>query len=199
MEIHKGDCVGLIGQSGAGKSTLTDILLGVYCTDKNNAITVDGVDLYSIISRWSKTVGFVPQKLFLFNDSIRNNILFGEENNPENEIRIWNALEKAQLKDYVKTLPDGIDTVIGEKGGRLSGGQRQRLALARALFNDPSFLILDEATSALDNETENAVMEAISPLIGKKTILIIAHRLSTIRKCNKVYKIADRKAFLVNE
>ena len=146
--------------------------------------------------KWSHTVGYVPQNIFLMDDSIKNNVLFGEEDNPINHKKMLKALEQAQIKDFVFGLPDGVDTVIGEGGSRLSGGQRQRIVLARALFNDPSLLILDEATSALDNETEKAVMESINYLQGKKTMIIIAHRLSTIENCDKVYEIVNGKAVL---
>lgn len=199
LKIKKGECIGIVGKSGAGKSTLADILLGLLKPTIEGSVLADNIDIYSEPRRWSHTVGYVPQFIFLMNDTIRNNILFGEENTEENEKKIWDALAQAQIIDYIKSLPNGIDTEIGEGGSKLSGGQRQRIVIARALFNNPSLLILDEATSSLDNETENAVMESINYLHGKKTMVIIAHRLSTIRNCDRVYEIVEGKAILKNE
>lgn len=196
LEIYKGECVGLVGKSGAGKSTLADIILGILNPEMSGAVSVDGVDIFAVPARWAHTVGYVPQKVFLMDDSIKNNVLFGTPDNEKNEEKIWYALEQAQLKDYVENLPDKLETLIGEGGAKLSGGQRQRIAIARALFSDPELLILDEATSALDNETEKAVMESIDYLQGKKTMIIIAHRLSTIENCDKVYEIKKGKAIL---
>lgn len=196
LEIHKGECVGLVGKSGAGKSTLADIILGVLNPEISGAVSADGVDIFTVPAGWAHTVGYVPQKVFLMDDSIKNNVLFGTPDNEKNEEKIWYALEQAQLKEFVQNLPDKLETIIGEGGAKLSGGQRQRIAIARALFNDPELLILDEATSALDNETEKAVMESIDYLQGRKTMIIIAHRLSTIENCNRVYEIKDGKAIL---
>ena len=131
--------------------------------------------------------------IYLMDDTIRNNVLFGFTDDIDNEEKVWKALEEAQLKSFVEELEDGLDTVIGERGVRLSGGQRQRIGIARALYNDPKILVLDEATSALDNETENAVMEAIDGLHGRKTMIVIAHRLSTIKNCDIVYRVEDGK------
>ena len=147
------------------------------------------MDMYS----WKKKLGYIPQAIFLMDDTIRNNIAYGIDENEIDDKRIEKVLEEAQLKEFIDTLPDGINTIIGEAGVRLSGGQRQRIGIARALYGDPEILVLDEATSALDTETETAVMEAIDNLNGRKTLLIIAHRLSTIENCDIVYEIKDNK------
>lgn len=196
IEIRKGESVALIGESGAGKSTLADILLGLLKPERGN-VTVDGANIFSIQSIWSNMIGYVPQMVFLIDDTIRRNIAFGI---PEQEIedeKVWHALEQAQMRTVVEDMEGGIDAIVGERGIKLSGGQRQRIAIARALYHDPDILILDEATSALDTDTESAVMEAIDALQGRKTMIIIAHRLSTIQNCAKVYEIRDKKANLV--
>ncbi len=195
IEINKGESVALIGESGAGKSTLADILLGLLKPERGK-VTVDGTDIFSIQSSWSKMIGYVPQMVFLIDDTIRRNIAFGI---PEQEIedeKVWHALDQAQMKSVVEDMEGGLDAVVGERGIKLSGGQRQRIAIARALYHDPDILILDEATSALDNDTERAVMEAIDALQGTKTLIIIAHRLSTIQNCDKIYEIRDKKAWM---
>ena len=153
--------------------------------------------IFDIPYAWSKMMGYVPQTVYLLDDTIRNNVAFGE--NDINDDDVWKALEKASLKKYVENLPDGLDTLVGEGGIKFSGGQRQRIAIARALFAKPSILILDEATSSLDNETENAVMEAIESLQGTITMIIIAHRLSTIRNCNRIFEISEGRAIEVKK
>lgn len=193
LRIQKGKSVALIGESGAGKSTMADILLGLLVPEQGD-IEVDGVSIYQIMDAWKATIGYVPQAVFLTDDTIRHNIAFGVEEKDIDEKKIQQAVEKAQLADTVAALPKGLDTVLGERGTRFSGGQRQRVAIARALYNDPDILILDEATAALDNDTENAVMEAIDALQGYKTLVIIAHRLTTIRNCDEIYEIRDGKA-----
>lgn len=136
----------------------------------------------------------MPQSDYLIDDTIRRNVVFGIGDDDISECLIWDALEKAQMKEFVKALPEGLETMVGERGIRFSGGQMQRLAIARALYTNPEILVLDEATSALDTETETAVMEAINALQGHKTLIIIAHRLTTIRNCDAIYEIADGKA-----
>lgn len=195
LKIQRGDAIGLIGASGAGKTTLADTLLGLLRPQKG-AIYMDGIDILTMPAEWSKIIGYVPQTVFLTDDTIRNNVTFGIEKEKISDKLVWNALEQAQMKNFVEQLPDQLDTVVGERGIKFSGGQRQRIAIARALYSNPDILVLDEATSALDNETENAVMEAIDLLQGHKTLIIVAHRLTTIRNCNKIYEIKDGKAFL---
>lgn len=190
LTIPKGVAIGLIGQSGAGKSTLADILLGLF-VPQTGRIEIDGVNIADNLDKWRNTISYVPQTVFLRDDTIRNNIAFGIEESQTDDAKVERALEQAQLKSVVDELPDGINTYMGERGIRFSGGQRQRVAIARALYNDPEILVLDEATAALDNETEAAVMEAIDALHGHKTLIIVAHRLSTIQKCDKIYEIVD--------
>lgn len=190
LVIPKGKSVAFIGASGAGKTTLADIVLGVLSAQEGE-ILVDGAPINALSRAWHKKVGYIPQSIFLMDDSIRNNIAFGEEVTKIKEEQVQAALEGAQLKEFIDSLPEGLDTVIGEGGVRLSGGQRQRIGIARALYFNPEILVLDEATSALDNDTEKAVMDAIDKLAGTKTLLIIAHRLSTIKNCNIVYEIKD--------
>ena len=195
MEIEKGDSIGIIGESGAGKTTLVDVILGLLQPQKGNILLEDVVDIYSIPKQWANIIGYVPQNVFLLDDTIRNNITFGSE--VYDDDMIWHALEQAQLKNFVQQLPLGLDTILGERGIKFSGGQRQRIAIARALYYNPEILVLDEATSALDNDTEEALMEAIDLLQGDKTLIIVAHRLSTIEKCNKIFEVKKGKICLM--
>ena len=183
--------VALIGPSGAGKSTVADIILGILKPQAGRIIS-DGIDALEHIHSWHKVIGYIPQTIYLIDDNVRNNVAFGEDLEEINNDRIWEALEDAQLADFVRSLPNGLDTVIGDRGVKLSGGQRQRIGIARALYFDPKILVLDEATSALDNDTEKAVMESIDSLHGTRTMIIIAHRLTTIRNCDVIYEIRDR-------
>lgn len=193
ITINKGESVALIGTSGGGKTTLADIILGLL-KPQEGAICIDEININKIGSNWNKLVGYVPQSVYLLDDTIRANILFGLEADEDSEKKIWEVLEQAQLKDVVKGLPLGLETLVGERGIKFSGGQRQRIAIARALYYNPEILVLDEATSALDTETEVAVMEAINALQGKKTMVIIAHRLETIRNCDSIYEVSNGKA-----
>ena len=190
LTIQKGESIAFIGSSGAGKTTLSDIILGLLKPSKGT-VEMDGIDVYTIPMQWAHIVGYVPQSIFLTDDTIRNNIAFGIPAETIEDKYIWETLEKAQLKDFVEKLPYGLDTIVGERGVKFSGGQRQRVAIARALYNKPEILVLDEATAALDNETENAVMESIDALQGQITMIIVAHRLNTIRNCDKFYEIKD--------
>lgn len=195
LEIHRGEAVALIGESGAGKSTLADVLLGLLRPEVGT-ITVDGTDIYSVPAAWSGIIGYVPQMVFLTDDTIRNNVAFGVPEEEIDDARVWEVLKQAQMEKVVEGLKDGLASIVGERGISLSGGQRQRIAIARALYHNPEIMVLDEATSALDSETESAIMEAIDILKGRKTLIIIAHRLSTIRNCDKIYEITDGKAVL---
>lgn len=192
MIVPKGKSVGIIGTSGAGKSTIVDILLGLLHA-QTGTITCDGVDIFKNYESWLAQIGYIPQSIYLIDESIRDNIAFGIDADKIDEKRIWEVLEEAQLKEFVEELPEGLDTTIGDRGVRLSGGQRQRIGIARALYNDPEILVFDEATSALDNDTEAAVMEAVNSFHGRKTMIIIAHRLNTIEKCDMIYKVENMK------
>jgi len=195
LTIPVGASVGIVGTTGAGKSTVVDILLGLLEV-KSGKILADGKDVNENYRAWLKNVGYIPQMIFMLDDTIRKNVAFGVSENEIDEKRLWEVLREAQLDEFIKTLPEGLDTGIGERGIRLSGGQRQRIGIARALYNNPEVLILDEATSALDNDTEAAIMDSINHLRGKKTLVIIAHRLQTIEKCDIVYRVENGKAVI---
>lgn len=202
--IPVGSSIGIIGASGAGKTTAVDILLGLL-KQQAGQVLADGVDIAANMSGWLAHIGYIPQMIFMLDDTIRANIMFGHRervcangrkqsgSSLDLEEAVWNALEEAQLAEFVKTLPEGIDTAIGERGMRLSGGQRQRIGIARALFTNPDVLVFDEATSALDSETEEAIIQSVNALHGKKTMIIIAHRLTTIKGCDVVYRVNNGK------
>lgn len=192
MKIPVGKSVGVVGASGAGKTTVVDVLLGLLEL-QDGKITSDGTDIFENYSAWLSHVGYIPQTIYMLDDSIRNNIAFGVKEEEIDDARVWEVLEQAQMKELVEQLPDKLDSQIGERGVRISGGQRQRLGIARALYHDPELLIFDEATSALDNDTETAIMEAIDTLHGQKTMVIIAHRLRTIENCDIIYEVKDGK------
>ena len=192
MVVPKGKSVGIIGASGAGKSTIVDVLLGLLHA-QTGEITCDGVNIFKNYESWLAQIGYIPQSIYLIDESIRNNVAFGIDEDCIDDQRIWEVLEEAQLKEFVEELPEGLDTSIGDRGVRLSGGQRQRIGIARALYNDPEILVFDEATSALDNDTEAAVMEAVNSFHGRKTMIIIAHRLNTIEKCDMIYKVENAR------
>ncbi len=192
MEVKRGQSVGIMGPSGAGKSTIVDILLGLLHAQKGS-ITWDGQNIFDDYEAWLSQIGYIPQSIYLVDESIRDNIAFGIDADKIDEKRIWEVLEEAQLKEFIEELPDGLDTTIGDRGVRISGGQRQRIGIARALYHDPEILVFDEATSALDNDTEKAVMDAVNSFHGKKTMVIIAHRLNTIAKCDVIYKVDGEK------
>ena len=192
MVIPVGKSVGIVGTSGAGKTTAVDILLGLLLPQEG-MVTIDGKDVMSAYEEWLAHIGYIPQSIFMLDDTIRANVAFGLGREEQLDEKVWHALEEAQLAEFVRSLPKGLDTEIGERGIRLSGGQRQRIGIARALYHDPELLVFDEATSALDNETEAAIMESINNLFGRKTMLIIAHRLQTIAGCDMVYRVKDGK------
>ena len=192
MEVKKGQSVGIMGPSGAGKSTIVDILLGLLHANEGT-ITCDGWNIFDNYESWLAQIGYIPQSIYLVDESIRDNIAFGIDADKIDDNRIWEVLKEAQLKEFVEELPEGLDTTIGDRGVRISGGQRQRIGIARALYHDPEILVFDEATSALDNDTEKAVMDAINSFHGRKTMVIIAHRLNTIAKCDVIYKVEGEK------
>jgi len=190
MAITRGTSVGFIGGSGAGKSTLVDVILGLL-TPGSGSIKVDGIDIQTNMRGWQNLIGYVPQSIYLTDESLRRNIAFGLPNEMIDEDAITRTIQAAQLDDFVKKLPEGLDTMVGERGVRLSGGQLQRIGIARALYHDPQILVLDEATSSLDMDTERDVMNAVNALHGDKTIIIVAHRLTTVAHCDTLFRIEN--------
>lgn len=188
LTIQRGVSIGFIGGSGAGKSTLVDIILGLL-TPVSGSIKIDGVDIQTNLRGWQDQIGYVPQSIYLTDDTLRRNVAFGLPNDQIDETAVWRAIRSAQLEQFVNDLPLGLDTIVGERGIRLSGGQRQRIGIARALYHDPLVLVLDEATSSLDTTTERGVMEAVRALQGEKTMLIVAHRLSTVEHCDRLFRL----------
>lgn len=188
LTIRCGESVGFLGESGAGKSTLVDVLLGLL-TPASGCVRVDGRDIEEDLRSWQNQIGYVPQTIFLTDDTLRRNVAFCLPSSQIDEAAVERALRAAQLDEFVRDLPEGLDTMVGERGVRLSGGQRQRIGLARALYHDPAVLVLDEATAALDTATESNVMEAVKALQGQKTLIIVAHRLSTLQRCDRLYRL----------
>ncbi len=188
MNIERGKSIGFIGQSGSGKTTFINLLIGLLEPQKGR-IEVDGNNINTGIRSWQKQIGYIPQTIYLTDDTLRHNIAFGIEENEIDDAAIAHAVKSAQLEEFINELPEGLNTSVGERGVRISGGQRQRIGIARALYNYPSVLVMDEATSALDSQTENEIMKSIDILKSEKiTILIIAHRLSTLTNCDYIYK-----------
>jgi ABC-type multidrug transport system fused ATPase/permease subunit len=188
LEIPRGSVVGFIGTSGAGKSTLVDIVLGLL-TPTTGRVTVDGVDIRDNLRDWQDQIGYVPQSIFLTDDTLRRNVAFGVPDDQIDSAALRRAIRDARLDDMVDELPDGLETMVGERGIRLSGGQRQRIGIARALYHDPPIIILDEATSSLDTATERGVMDTVRELRRDKTLLVVAHRLSTVAECDQVFRL----------
>lgn len=187
LTIPKGHSVGFVGSTGAGKTTLIDIILGLLPIT-GGKITVDGESIYNDLRVWQHRIGYIPQVIYLSDDTMRNNVAFGIKEDKIDDEKVWKALEAAQLADFVRNeMPEGLETMLGEHGVRISGGQRQRVGIARALYHDPEVLVMDEATAALDNRTEAEVMKALEHLSEQKTLIIIAHRLSTVRNCDSLY------------
>lgn len=190
LTIERGQSVGFVGATGSGKTTMINVLLGLL-KPQEGAITVDGQRIHDHLRGWQNNIGYIPQSIYLLDDTIRRNVAFGFSEDDIDDEQVWTALRAAQIAEHVMDLPDGLDTFVGERGVRLSGGQQQRIGLARALYHNPDVLIMDEATSALDNRTENRVMEAIQALKGDRTIIMIAHRLSTVRDCDRLFFLQE--------
>ena len=192
LTIRKGESIALIGKSGAGKTTLIDVFLGLLIPQSGD-IQVDGLSIYEDLRSWQNSIGYIPQSVFLMDDTIERNIAFGVPDSHIDRHKVKNAIKLAQLSELVAQLPEGIDTFVGENGVRLSGGQRQRIGIARALYHDREILVLDEATSALDNETESLISEALRQVGSTKTTIVIAHRLTTVQHCDRIYEMSNGK------
>lgn len=192
LVVKRGEAVGFVGPSGAGKSTLVDVILGLFAPT-SGVVSVDGSDVHQNLRNWQNQIGYVPQAIYLTDDTLRRNVAFGLNDENIDDDLVREAIHLAQLQEFVSTLPDGLETVVGERGVRLSGGQRQRIGIARALYHKPSVLVLDEATSSLDTPTEHGVMQAVQALQGSKTVIIVAHRLSTVEYCDRLYRIEDSR------
>ena len=192
IRISRGASIGVVGESGSGKSTLVDVMLGLLDPQKGH-VALDGKDIRTNLRSWQERIGYVPQEIYLTDDSLRNNIAFGVPVASIDEDRVWKALRSAQLEEFTNELPEGLDTAMGERGVRLSGGQRQRVGIARALYHDPTVLVLDEATSSLDEKTEEGSMEAVRSFKGEKTFVIVAHRLSTVKYCDVLHRMEEGK------
>ena len=190
FKIKKNTSVAFYGSSGAGKTTAIDLILGLLPC-RAGQITCDGIDISKNLRGWRRNISYIPQNIYLSDDTIRNNIAFGINSNSIDETRIWDAIDKAQLKDYVMSLPDGLDTIIGERGVRMSGGQRQRIGIARAFYRNTNIIVFDEATSALDYETEKSILNHVSKFSKDHTLIIITHRLNTIDTCDSIFKVED--------
>jgi ABC-type multidrug transport system fused ATPase/permease subunit len=188
LVIDRGEAVGIVGQSGSGKSTMVDVLLG-FLKPHDGFVMINGVDIGLSVQWWRGKVGYVPQTIFLIDDTLRRNVAFGVADDEIDEKSVASAICSAQLEEFINSLPEGMNTMVGERGVRLSGGQRQRIGIARALYNNPEVLVLDEATSSLDTETEHGVMQAVQALQGDKTVIIVAHRLSTVEYCDRLYRL----------
>jgi len=188
LSIPRGASVGFIGGSGAGKTTLVDVILGLL-SPASGRVLVDGTDIQTNLRGWQDQIGYVPQSIFLTDDTLRRNVAFGLPEDEIDDAAVRRAILAAQLEEFAHSLPEGLNTLVGERGVRLSGGQRQRIGIARALYHDPPVLVLDEATSSLDTATEQGVMEAVNALQGNKTLLIVAHRVSTVARCDRLYRL----------
>jgi len=188
LRIRKGESIGFVGPSGSGKSTLIDVVLGLLPPEAGQVL-VDGENIQQDLRAWQDQIGYVPQSIYLTDDTLRRNVAFGLRNEAIDDTAVERAIRAAQLEEFAAGLPKGLETIVGERGVRLSGGQRQRIGIARALYHDPALLVLDEATSALDAATERGVMQAVTALHGAKTILIVAHRLSTVGGCDRLYRL----------
>jgi ABC-type multidrug transport system fused ATPase/permease subunit len=198
LAVRKGESVGFVGPSGCGKSTLVDLVLGLFVADAGR-VMVDGQDIQQNVRAWQDQIGYVPQSVYLTDDTLRRNVAFGLANHQIDEAAVQRAIKAAQLDEFVASLPNGLETIVGERGVRLSGGEHQRIGIARALYHDPAVLVLDEATSALDAATEQGVMRAVTALQGSKTLLIVAHRISTVAQCDRLYRLEQGRVVAAGE
>jgi ATP-binding cassette, subfamily B, bacterial PglK len=192
LTIPRGSAIGFVGPSGAGKSTIVDLILGLLTPDAG-VVTVDGIDIQDRMPAWQRKIGYIPQSIYLTDDTIRRNIAFGRADKEIDDDAVWDAIEASQLRELVESLPEGLDTIVGERGVRLSGGQRQRIGIARALYHKPEVLVMDEATSALDNQTERHIVDALEAIRGRHTLIMIAHRLSTVQNCDTLFMLEHGK------
>jgi ATP-binding cassette subfamily C protein len=192
LKIHVGESIGFIGPSGSGKTTLLDTLLGLLEPQKG-CIEFNGRNIKNNLKEWQSKVAYIPQQVFLIDGSLRENVALGLNENEIDEDKLLESLRQARLMDLVEKLPQGVNTILGERGIRFSGGQRQRVALARAFYHGRNILVMDEATSALDNATEKEIVTEIERLKGEKTTIVIAHRLTTLKHCDRIYKLQDGK------
>lgn len=192
LEIRAGESIALIGPSGSGKTTLVDLLLGLL-EPQQGEVRYNGKSIDTSLDEWRSNVAYLPQQVFLIDNTVRCNVALGCNDTEIDDLKICESLKKAKLSEFVDKLPQGIYTEIGERGVRISGGQRQRIALARAFYHERNVLVLDEATSALDYEIEQEIVDEIKQLKGEKTMIVIAHRLSTVRHCDRIYKLNQGK------
>ena len=197
LEIKIGDTIGIFGESGSGKSTFVNLLIGLLKPDKGE-ILINDKNINSNIYLWRKNIGYVPQNIFLIDDTFKKNISLNFDSKKENLKRLNECLKQSELEKFISSLPNGIDTIVGERGSRISGGQLQRVGIARALYNNPEILIFDESTSALDRETELEIFKNIYKFKDRKTLIIITHKKELLKDCDKIYKLENGK-FLVNE
>jgi len=190
LEIKAGESIGLIGPSGSGKTTLVDMLLGLL-EPQQGSIQYNEEEVKTVLQQWRSQAAYIPQQVFLIDDTLRHNVAFGIDNDKIDNDILQESLRQSKLIEVVEQLPQGVETVLGENGVRLSGGQRQRVALARAFYHGRDVLVMDEATSALDDQTEQEIVKEIDQLKGKKTMIVIAHRLTTLKHCDRIYKLED--------
>ncbi len=196
LEIKAGESIGLIGPSGSGKTTLVDMLLGLL-EPQQGSIQFNGEEVETVLQQWRSQAAYIPQQVFLIDDTLRHNVAFGIANDEIDNDRLQESLRQSKLIEVVNQLPQGIETVLGERGVRLSGGQRQRVALARAFYHGRDVLVMDEATSALDDQTEQEIVKEINQFKGKKTMIVIAHRLTTLKHCDRIYKLESGRVTAV--
>jgi ABC-type bacteriocin/lantibiotic exporter with double-glycine peptidase domain len=192
LKIHAGESIGFIGPSGSGKTTLLDALLGLFEPQKGS-IEFNGKNIKENLREWQSKVAYMPQQVFLIDGSLRENVTLGTNASEIDENKLYESLRQARLMDLVEKLPEGVNTILGERGIRFSGGQRQRVSLARAFYHDRNILVMDEATSSLDNATEKEIVDEIEQLKGTRTMIVIAHRLTTLKHCDRIYKLRDGK------